>query len=356
MPSITLKEPSFESYDLILNRDNSLPREMRIRLRVKYNKAILRKGEDEVVMSPSLGLGAYVVHSDGYLEIKSSVSQKSVSIKCRIQGVWQNDIRKLDIVSYPLSHKDIFELEQIDGDRLQIRWSVDCWVLLDKPMNYGLEPGTLVGVHVGSGRIFEISRLDLIRQILEPADQLKRRFVEVIVEPINTDELDKIADEDVREALKLLLSKQILLQDALDRLVRANRSSDYRSVLEDVRKVVEELIPESKSQSSQRLFKALKKAFRSLGIVDEVDQGALNVVAEELSDVVIGKFILFGLFKYASKLGSHVGKAGRDLEKLKEEYQYIPKPYRYDAEFGILQAMITLNYLIKILKSYYQRS
>ncbi len=361
MPSISLKDAKFELYNLGLERDESLPSEMRIRLRVEYDKAVFKKDEKhEIEMTPSRGLGVYILHSRGYLEFRSSISQKSVRIKCGIRDIWQSNVKKLEIVSYPLNHKDIHELEQIDGDQLQIYWSIDCLVFLENPTNYELEPGTLVSMYVGSGRSFEISRLDLVRRILEPADLLRRRFIEVIVEPIRSDELDKIPDSDVREALRLLLNKQSLLQDALDRLIRANRSSDYRSVLEDVRKVVEELSPESRSSSSQRLFEALKKAFKSIGIADEIDQGALDIVVEELSDIVIGKFILNGLFKHASKLGSHVSKAGKDLERYKstqlgKDYQYIPKPYKHDAEFGVLQAMVTLNYLIRILKAYAQR-
>jgi len=76
-------------------------------------------------------------------------------------------------------------------------WDVHCWGLLDKPENLGLLLGVLVYLTASSSKKFKIARQHFVRKILEPADMLRRRFLEVIVEPINPNELDKIPDEDI---------------------------------------------------------------------------------------------------------------------------------------------------------------
>ena len=223
MASITLEDARFEVSDLKLERSNDYPRQARIILRVKYDKAIIRVSGKEIEMKPKLGLGVYILRSEGHLRFEPISGGKRVEIRCSTKGVWNSNVKDLDLISEPLSLEEIYEIEEHLGQEdVNIFWSVSCWGFLDKPENYELQPGTLVDIYVSSGRYFTVTRQDFVRNILEPADLLRRRFIEVIVEPINTDELNKIPDEDVREALRLLLSKQRLLQDALDRLIRAN--------------------------------------------------------------------------------------------------------------------------------------
>ena len=316
---------------------------MRITLRAKYDKAILKIDDREIEMNPKLGLGVYIIRSEGHLRFESILGGKSVEIRCSIKGVWNSNVKDLDLISEPLSLEEINEIEEhLNQQDVRLYWSVDCWGFLGKPENYGLQPGALVKIYVPSDRYFTVTRQDFVRMILEPADLLKRRFIEVVVEPISSDELDRILDEDVREALRLLLDKQRLLQDALDKLVRASRSSDYRSVIECVRDAVEGITPGTPKGS--RLFNALEKAFKGLGVI-EADPNALNEAVKELLDTI--KDISRSAFNYSS-IFEHTTT---DTNKL----PYIPKPYRYDAEFAVLQAMIFLNYLIKVLKAYAQR-
>lgn len=202
-------------------------------------------------------------------------------------------------------------------------------------------------VNVSSGRDFAVSRQDFVRNILEPADILKRRFIEVIVESVDPNELDKITDSEVREALRLLLEKQRFLQSSIEKLIKANRASEYRDVLDEVRRTVEALTQSSQSPKTQALFNSLRNAFKSIGIAREIDTGALDTLVNEVIEE-LDKKIISGLFRYASKLGIHAGKAGGSL-------QYEPRPYKHDAEFGVLQAMLILNYLIRVLKLYASR-
>ena len=342
MPSIILKDARFEC--LKLERSWSYPRQAKIILRAKYNKAIINTNDnEEIEMKLGLGLGVYILRSEGYLRFEPTSGGKRVEVRCSVKDIYNPNVMDLYLISEPLSLEEIYEIEEhLSQEYVNISWSVSGWGFLDKPENYGIQPGTLINIYISSHGDFTITRQDFIRRILEPADLLKRRFIEVIVEPINTDELDKIPDEDVRESLKLLLNKQRLLQDALDRLVRANRSSDYRSVIEDVRNVVEGLT--LGTPEGARLFSALEKAFKGLGVI-EADPSALDEAVKELLDTI--KDISKGAFGYSSVF-KHTITATSKLH-------YNPKPYKHDAEFAVLQTMTFLNYLIKVLKVYTQR-
>jgi len=66
MASITLEDARFEVSDLKLERSNDYPRQARIILRVKYDKAIIRVSGKEIEMKPKLGLGVYILRSEGH--------------------------------------------------------------------------------------------------------------------------------------------------------------------------------------------------------------------------------------------------------------------------------------------------
>lgn len=91
----------------------------------------------------------------------------------------------------------------------------------------------------------------------------------------------------------------------------------------------------------------LKRAYESIGIAE----GAVDRVSEEVSSVIIGqkgKGSMDPVYRFACKLASH--------GKTEDNKDYIPRPYRHDAEFALLQVMGILNYLIRVLKMYALRT
>lgn len=187
-----------------------------------------------------------------------------------------------------------------------------------------------------------ISRQDFVKNVLKPMDMLRRMFIEVIVEPV--DQLDRIKNPEARKILKILLDKQKILVEAYTKFINARSSSDYRSVINDVRLAVEGL-------KNEEIRNVLKKAYEVLGIAEETFPGALTKVAEEVSFVVIGKQdrdkykgFMDVVYKFACKLAPHA--------KTEDSQLYIPRPHKADAEFALLHVLGILNYLIKVLKIY----
>jgi len=164
-----------------------------------------------------------------------------------------------------------------------------------------------------------------------------------MVESVDDDLLNRITDADVRKAIRILVDKQRMLQEALNKLYRARTASDYRDVISEVRRTIEGIV--LGTSAGNRIASALEKAFKGLGIAYEIEAGAFDEVVKGLKEVLLGKeSFTNAIFSYASSLGIHAS----ETKKLRKLYE--PRPYRHDAEFAVLQAMLFLNYLIKILK------
>lgn len=263
LSTIRLVGSEFDIDDLRLERSKDYPRKIRLSVRVRHSKAIVRIDEngikDEIHIDSKLGF--YILKSRGHIIFEDVSGRNRVMVKCRADRVWNPDVKDLWFVSEPLTLEEISEIdEMLNRQDVHVSWEIECWGYLDRPENFGLMPGVLSLLTASSSKKFRLARQQFVRKILEPADMLRRLFLEVIVEPVNSREIDRIPDKDIRESLKILLNKQKSLQDALDALARASKSSDYKSVIETVRDVVEGL--------TQRdiVFKGLEKAFSYLGM------------------------------------------------------------------------------------------
>ncbi len=291
--------------------------------------------------------GSYVA-SKG--EILFTAGNNEVRITAKIGDIRHNSVTdNISIVSEPLTREELYEISDLlSHDSIGIGWYVEAYGFLDNYevlRRYGIEPGALVRIEISSTEeeMHSISRQDFVKNVLEKADMLKRLFLEVTVECVDKSVLDRICDEEIREALRLLLKKQEILLNALRKLYNAKTYSDYASVIHDVRMAIEGLVCDK--DAGRKVCDALAKAYRLLGIAEEVECGALNQLSKELSAVFLGseRGLTNSIYSFACKLGSHTETRG------KEKKQYIPRPYRHDAEYAVLQAMLFLNYLIKVL-------
>ena len=200
----------------------------------------------------------------------------------------------------------------------------------------GLKPGSfnVAWLRVVSDRFYEIPRKDFVENVLKPADMLRREFIEVVVEPVS---LEHVTDSRIKAALKLIAQKQKLLLQALDLLTRAASASEYRGIIDEVRRVVENL---------NNLKNIVSEAYEALGYTEATDPQIIKQASMEAADSVME--IINGIFHYSSRLGIHASTQH-------PKRPYIPRPYRMDAEFAIQQALITLNYLAKLLNKYAYR-
>jgi len=290
----------------------------------------------------------YVVAvEDGWIRI-SSTSGKSVEIGARAQRVWYRGERpyRIRIISEPISLEELHEINEKlgAGDTYTLYWEVIGYGFLKDiaALGLNLQKNLLVAISISSYRSFSINRQDFVKKILEPTDMLKREYIEVIIEPLDKTFIDKIKDQDIRDALRILLEKQKFLYDALLQLRKATSSLEYSNVITSVRKAVELLEPNK--PAGNMLMNALRKSYSLVNIAEDIDARASAELIEELIETLIGSNgFLTNIFKYSSKLGPHVKTASGKLCK--------PHPYKMDAEFAILQAMVTLNYMIRLLKN-----
>lgn len=335
---LVLKDPEFESLTLV--RSQTYPHEMRLHLRVKYKGATLqRSGQQDIEY---VG-GFHILQSKGHLELSRSNAKSTIN--ANILNVWHSGPRDVKLLSEPLSLKEIHEIdEELGSGDIQVYWSLDAWGFLEDSAvaKYGVS-SALVSVRISSPRRYVIGRQNFVKNVLEPADMLRRMFIEVIVEPV--DKLDRIKNPDVRKILKILLGKQKILVEAYTKFINARNSADYRSVINDVRLAVEGL-------NANEIRNVLKGAYEALGIAEETFPGALTKVADEVSSVLIGqrgsRGIMGVVYKFTCKLAPHA--------KTEDDQHYIPRPSKRDAEFALLHVLGTLNYLIKILKIYTLRA
>ena len=334
---IRLEEPEFESLTLI--RSGTYPHEMRLHLRVKYRKALLtldRSDQSKVIEYPD---GFYILRSKGQMEF--SRSNTSLAVDVKLPSVWYHDPKSVELVCEPLDLRDIHEIDdKLGAGDIQLRWDLEAWGLIEGPVaaECGV-PSTFVQVNFSCPRRFEINRQVFVRNVLEPADLLRRMFIEVIIEPVGP--LDQIADPDLRKTMGILLDKQRILVDAYTKFVNAARSEDYRSVVSDVRLAIENL-------NTDDIRDVLKRAYEGIGIAEGA---AVGKVSDEISSVILGqqqnKGSMGPVYRFACKLASHA---------MTEDHQnYTPRPSKHDAEFALLQALGILNYLIRVLKTYEMR-
>ena len=306
--------------------------------------------------------GFYILASSGWLKL-SAKEDVQVRVGVGSDSNWYSSgaaFRLLKIESEPLTLGEIYEIYQKVGlsDTIGLSWHIDAYGFLDEESykRYGIPLGQVVRIEITSSRgsagyVLPIARQQFVRDVLQQADMLERHFVEVVMSPIDEELLKKIKDDEISNALEVLLNKQKVLQEALEKLYEARTSSDYEGVILKVRQAIEGLV--SSTPTGRTVSSAVRKAFEGLRIAEELGPGALSELASRLSEILLGGGseggLVSAIFHYTSEL---VHATGREEPKKMR----VPKPYEHDAEFAVLQAMVLLNYLIKVLESYALRS
>jgi hypothetical protein len=328
MVRLVIKEPERVSLHL---SEKEYPREIKLELMGYYDKAmlVLDSGSKEYTH------GFYVLHSYGYINFENPTRNVSIQVAAELAQYWISGGKPLSlkIQSKPLSRKEIYEIDtKLTPDDVKIHWSIDAHGFLEE--NYTREYNVgLIPIFIGTERLHNISRADFIKNVTERADLLRREFMEVLVEPID---LSYVKDAKIRSALTLLLEKQKLLLGAMNKLKEAKTATDFRGVIDEVRRVVEGL--EGLKDPCEGIYQRL--------YIESSDVEAINEASKEMSEAVVHG--LNTTYKYASRFGIHTKTLSKKL--------YTPIPTRIEAEFGVQQAIIELNYLIKLLNAYALRT
>jgi hypothetical protein len=338
MVRLVFKEPRY--IDLQIS-ESKYPHELRLNLLVDYKEAIFEEGshsrESTQDKLTNEFCAIYVLYSEGYFTFENPTRNVSINIASELRDFRIPLMKPLRIIvdSKPLSRNEIHEIdEKLAPDDLKITWSIDAYGFIEKSYikQQDINGLTLIPIYIGTDKAYEMSRKKFVENILEKADMLKREFLEVIVEPID---LSYVKETRLKEALELLLEKQKILLGAISKQKEARTATDWRGIIDEVRKTVEGL------DKIEELCKEIYKTLR----IEAPDLKAKDEASREMSEAL--SKMLSATYNYASRFGIHTTTMPQS-----GKLPYTPVPTKIEAEFAIQQAIIELNYLIRLLKTY----
>jgi hypothetical protein len=324
MTRLVIRRPTNVSLELHEVKDR-YPREMRLGLRAFYNEFKLHLNSE----SEEYFGGFYVLNSRGNIIINNPRRNKTLNIAAELTDCWIAGGKPLVLTIYskPISRDVIHEIdEELRPDDLKISWYVGAYGFLEKDLQ------KLIPIQILTDEQHDISRTSFVENVIEKADMLRREFIEVVVEPI---ELTYVKDAEVKEALQLLLEKQKLLLGAMNGLKKAKTATDFRGVIDEIRRTVENL-------KLRELYKRICKEL----LIESPDIEAINEASEEMVEAL--NEIISGTFHYASRFGIHASTL--------KKRTYTPIPTMTETEFAVQLALVQLNYLIRLLSTYTVRT
>jgi len=323
MVKLVIKKP--KRVHLSLSK-REFPRELRLEVRAQYNEVSLEINSE----AKEYVHGFYVLYSEGTIYLGSK-SGSVVQIAAELKKCWIRGGKPLSLTVYskPLSRSDIHEIdEKLGTGDVKVSWNVEAYGFLAEKAAKEFDAG-LIPIIVAEYE-HHVSRSEFVKNVLEQADMMRREFLEVISEPID---LSYIKDARIRGALQLLLEKQKLLLGAIDGLKKAKTATDFRGIIDEVRRAVEGL---------ERLRGLCEEIYKKL-YIGSSDISAIDKASREMAEAVFQS--LKATYTYASRFGIHT------KTKNKKSF-YTPVPRRIDAEFAVQQTLIELNYLARLLSIY----
>lgn len=287
----------------------------------------------------------YVLYSEGFIRLINPIRNTSIDIPAELRGfrlIGGTPLRIL-INSKPLSRNEIHEIDRkLGSDDLEITWNIGAWGFIRE--NYTQQQDimniTFIPIDITTEKSYLVTRRNFIEKILQKADMLKREFIEIIAEPID---LSYVKETRLKKAFELLLEKQKLLLEIMNKQKDAKTATERRGIIDEARKTIEGL---------DQLKELYKEIYKTL-CIEAHEYEAKDEAAEEMGEALFG--ILSATFNYTSRLGIHTKTRKKDKIR-KKELLYTPIPTEIETEFAVQQAIIELNYLIKLLKAYVLRT
>ncbi len=184
-----------------------------------------------------------------------------------------------------------------------------------------------------------VDRVDytaFVKRVVEPADGLRRVFVELLIRDVDSEILSKIRDVKIREALEILLDRQKRLVEALEQYHKALTVAENADAIVRVRRAIESL--SESSPAGKKVFDIVREALASLSIVSRTDREfKLEDVIDDISKGLAR--LSSTLYSLASRLGVHAS-------------EYRPRPEKAEVELVLYIAIVLLNYLTDLLLRY----
>lgn len=321
----------------------NIPEKYELVLKILYSEGRLKYKKGSLTHTIIIN-GFYLINTE-YAKVtlqSKGDSNKYVEIMGKMKDIRCSLSSPVKIIA-ELSPKEFWEIDNLlGGHDIEISWDVSGYGFLYEDFierwdRDELEEKELydqllqlVPISCRSKKRYPLSRDEFVKKVLEPADRFQREYIEI---PCPTTELLDKASSDLKPIAEFIKGRLEELKNVQRDITSAKTSRDYANVIVGTRRAIEVkgVLEQSKDILAEKLY---------------CDRGILSgdgaqERAEEQIKSLLG--IYAQLFDLASCLGVH--STTRDKKK-----PLIAKPDRYDANYLLLMAMLTLGYITERLR------
>jgi len=320
----------------------NIPEKYELVLKIRFNEGLLRYQNGSMRYNVIIN-GFYLLNTESAkftLQSKGG-SHKYVELMGKIKDVRCHLPSGVKIIA-ELSPKDFWEIDNLlGGHDIEISWAVDGYGFVDEDFierwdRDALEANELfsqlnqlVPISFRSER-YSYSHEDFVKNVLEPVDRFQREYIEI---PFPTTELLDRAPSDLKPIAGFIKKQLEELKNVQRDLSGAKTSRDYAKVIVGTRTAVD--VKSILEQSEDILA---EKLYCETGIFS--GEGAQDESKKQIKDILA---IFAKLFSLTSGFGVH--PTTKDKKKT-----LTANPDRYDANYLLLMAMLTLGYLAEKLR------
>jgi hypothetical protein len=321
----------------------NIPEKYELVLKIRYTKGLLKYKKGAKTLTISIN-GFYLLNTE-YVKVtlqSKEDSNKYVEINGKMKDIRCHLSSPVKIIM-ELSPKEFWEIDNLlGGHDVIISWDVSGYGFLYedflkdwdrdelKEQELFSQLSQLVSISCSSKKGYPLSREEFVTNVLEPVNRFQREYIEI---PIPTTELLDKASSDLKPIAEFIKGRLEELKNVQRDLSTAKTSRDYANVIVGTRKAIE-----AKGVLEQSNDILAEKLYCGTGILS--GDGAQERAKEQIKSLLK---IYAQLFDLASGLGVH--STTRDKKK-----PLIANPDRYDANYLLLMAILTLGYTIERLR------
>lgn len=321
----------------------NIPEKYELVLNIRYTKGLLKYKKDATLLTIAIN-GFYLLNTEHVkVKLQSKVdSNKYVEINGKMKDIRCHLSSPVKIIT-ELSPREFWEIDNLlGGHDIEISWDVSGYGFLYedflkdwdrdelKEQELFSQLSQLVSISCSSKKGYPLSREEFVTKVLEPVNRFQREYIEI---PIPTTELLDKASSDLKPIAEFIKGRLEELKNVQRDLSSAKTPRDYVNVIVGIRRAIEVkgVLEQSKDILAEKLY-------CDMGILS--GDGAQERAEEQIKNLL---GIYAQLFDLASGLGVH--STTRDKKK-----PLIAKPDRYDANYLLLMAILTLGYTIERLR------
>ena len=321
----------------------NIPEKYELILNIRYGKGLLeyQKGP----RTHKIFINGFYLLSTEYAKVtlqSKGGSKKYVELTGKVKGVRHHLSTPIKI-TMELSPKDFWEIDNLlEGHGIEISCTIAGYGFVYEDFIERRDRDEL-----GENELFSqlhqlvpisfrsegysIPHEDFVKNVLEHVDRFKREYIEI---PLPTTELLDKASPDLKSIAEFIKGRLEELKNVQRDLSSAKNSRDYAKVIVGTRTAID--VKGILEQSEDILA---EKLYCETGIFS--GEGAQDESKKQIKELLA---IFSKLFSLASGFGVH------PTTKDKKKKSLIANPYRSDANYLLLMAILTLGYITERLR------